>query len=267
MLKLNQSIGMGLLACSFIVLAACGTTVSKVDSQGETNEPVFPAVEQASRPEGTYVNLENLQKIASGVSKRQLIDLIGAPHFSEGLFGVREWDYILKFREPAGQPDKVCQYKVLFDDQMLARSFYFEPADCMAPAPEKAQHAAAPARVENLTLATDATFAFGSAVLQPEGKAKLSEFAAHLELQDVTGIDIVGYTDRIGRPEQNIRLSLNRANAVRSYLIQSGVPASIISVDGRGAADPVVACPGLQKAELVDCLAPNRRTTVTILSH
>ncbi|MCY1304301.1 Outer membrane protein A [compost metagenome] len=179
---------------------------------------------------------------------------------------MREWDYILKFREPAGKPDKVCQYKVLFDDQMLARSFYFKPADCMASEPEKAQQAV-PARLEELTLGADATFAFGSAVLQSEGKAKLSEFASHLESHNVTGIDIVGHTDRIGRSDQNIRLSLDRANAVRSYLIELGVPASIISADGRGAAEPLVACPGLQKAELVDCLAPNRRTTVTIVSH
>src|SRR5262245_59910883 len=131
MLKLNRSIGMGLLACSFAMLAACSSTLSNVDNQGKTADPVFPAMDQASRSEGTDVNLENLGKVAPGVTKRQLLDLLGAPHFSEGMFGVREWDYILKFREPDGKPDKVCQYKVLFDDRMLARSFYFKPADCM----------------------------------------------------------------------------------------------------------------------------------------
>ncbi|MNN27413.1 Outer membrane protein P5 precursor [compost metagenome] len=267
MLKLNQSIGAGLLACSFALLTACGTTISQVDSQGKTNEPIFPTVDQASRPEGTYVNTENLAKIASGVSKRQLIELIGAPHFSEGLIGVHEWDYIFKFRQPAGQPDKVCQYKVLFDDQMLARSFYFKPANCLESEPVKEARREVPARTENLTLAADATFAFGRSELQPSGKAKLGELASHLTMANVTGVDIVGYTDRIGRPEQNIKLSLNRANAVRDYLVELGVLASMVSVDGRGAADPLVTCPGLQSSALVDCLAPNRRTTVTILSH
>ncbi|MCY1383472.1 Outer membrane protein A [compost metagenome] len=118
-----------------------------------------------------------------------------------------------------------------------------------------------------MTLSADATFAFGSAELRPAGKIEISQLVRRLDSDKVTAIDIVGYTDRIGNPERNQLLSLRRANSVRAHLVELGVPASKISVDGRGAADPVVVCPGSNSRELVDCLAPNRRTTVTILSN
>ncbi|MBO3274054.1 outer membrane protein assembly factor BamE [Pseudomonas schmalbachii] len=135
MFKLNNSFSRSLLAgCTLAMLAACGTTVSKVDGEGRTDNPVFRTVAEASRSDGIYVNLENLGRIRAGMDKKQLFELIGPPHYSEGLFNVREWDYVLKFRQPDGQPDKVCQYKILFDDQMIARSFHFKPASCMQPA-------------------------------------------------------------------------------------------------------------------------------------
>ena len=35
----------------------------------------------------------------SGMNKDQLYNLIGRPHFSEGLYGVEEWDYAFNYRE------------------------------------------------------------------------------------------------------------------------------------------------------------------------
>ncbi|VEI45321.1 lipoprotein [Actinobacillus equuli] len=33
------------------------------------------------------------------MNKDQLYNLIGRPHFEEGLYGVREWDYAFNYRE------------------------------------------------------------------------------------------------------------------------------------------------------------------------
>jgi len=248
------------LATALALISACGT-VSKVDDAGQTQEPIFPAITSASMPEGYYVNLENLGKIGPGMTKKQVMELIGHPQFSEGMFGVREWDYILKFRQPNGQPDKVCQYKVLFDKDMLAQSFHFLPTDCMAPAVvEKHEDK----QVEHITLSADASFGFGSSTLRPIGITALDEVVAKMEKAHVQSIDIVGYTDRIGNADANHQLSLRRAEAVRDYLVSRGVPGSIIRVDGRGSAEPLVSCPGPKSAAVIDCLAPNRRTTITI---
>ena len=253
---------LALVAAALAAITACGT-VSKVDEAGKTAEPVFPAMTSASMPEGYYVNLENLGKIGPGMDKKQILALIGHPQFSEGMFFVREWDYILKFRQPNGQPDKVCQYKVLFDKDMLAQSFYFLPSDCMSPAVAP-QVPDQPKQVQHISLSADATFGFGSSNLRPLGIAALDDVMAKIGKAQVNSIEIIGYTDRIGSTESNQALSLRRANVVRNYLVSRGIPASIISADGRGNAEPLVNCPGPKSTAVVDCLAPNRRTTITI---
>ncbi|MBD9629265.1 MULTISPECIES: OmpA family protein [Pseudomonadaceae] len=259
---------LALAASALTALAACGT-VSDVDSAGHTQQPVFPAMDDASLPEGSYVNLENLGKMRPGMTKHQVQDLLGHPQFSEGMFGVREWDYIFKFRQAEGQPDKVCQYKVLYDKDHIAQSFYFLPADCQqaAPAPVPAPSPAPQPRARTLNLEADASFAFGSAVLRPEGKAKLDELAEGLKSAEVTSVEIVGYTDRIGSVQNNIRLSQARANAVRSYLMQHGISGALISAEGRGPAQPLVNCPGASTPEVIACLAPNRRTSVAVQAN
>lgn len=259
------SLKLALAASALAVLAAC-STVSDVDSAGHTQEPVFPAMKDASMPEGSYVNLENLGKMRAGMTKHQVLDLLGHPQFSEGMFGVREWDYIFKFRQADGLPDKVCQYKVLYDTDYIAQSFYFRPADCMQRAsPPPSMPAPAPqAPARTLSLAADASFAFGSAILRPEGKAKLDELADGLREAELISLDIVGYTDRIGSVQSNIQLSQARANAVRGYLIQRGVSGALISAQGRGPAEPLVNCPGATTPEVIACLAPNRRTSVAV---
>lgn len=91
---------------------------------------MFPALKDASRTEGSYVNVENLRKVVPGLTKPQLYELIGLPHFSEAMFNVREWDYIFKFQQPGTHEPRVCQYKVMFDDNKVAQSYVFLPQSC-----------------------------------------------------------------------------------------------------------------------------------------
>lgn len=248
------------IACASLLLAACGTH-SSGDEQGHSAAPQFPSISDSYRPQGSYVNLENLAKVQPGMSKAQLYELLGTPHFHEGLFGVREWDYILRFRRPA-QSDLVCQYKVLFDKDMQAQSFLYSPVDCQ----EQLKPAVAPASqpVQRLTLAADAAFAFDSARLSAEGQARLQCLAAQLQGQHPTAIAITGHTDRLGSRDHNLDLSLRRAESVRDYLLGAGVPAALMQVQGVGAAQPITDCPDAPRAELIRCLAANRRVTVEI---
>jgi hypothetical protein len=56
-------------------------------------------------------------------------------------------------------------------------------------------------------------------------------------------ITAIGHTDTSGPRDYNMALSLRRANAVRDVLVQDGVPASAISVVGRGEDDLLVPTP------------------------
>lgn len=105
-------------------------------------------------------------------------------------------------------------------------------------------------------------FAFDSAQLQ-SGQPKLDDIAALLNANpSVEQVVITGYTDRLGSPRYNQKLSERRAQAVKDYLVGKGVAATRLSAVGKGEADAVVECQQKQRSALIACLAPNRRVEV-----
>ncbi len=54
---------------------------------------------------------------------------------------------------------------------------------------------------------------------------------------------------------------------MRSYLVQAGVPAQKIQVQGRGESEPKVQCAQTARAALIDCLAPNRRVEIEVFGE
>lgn len=112
-------------------------------------------------------------------------------------------------------------------------------------------------------MSADALFGFDSAVLSAEGQQAVQGILAQVrEAAQVQSIRVTGYTDRIGSASYNQTLSQRRAEAVRSALVQGGVPAASISAEGRGAAEPIVQCEQRNRRELIACLAPNRRVQI-----
>jgi outer membrane protein OmpA-like peptidoglycan-associated protein len=205
------------------------------------------------------------------MNKQQIAQLIGYPHFEEGVWGVREWNYVFNFRGPQSSQVTVCQYKILFDEQKLARSIYWKPEECsryialQAPSP-------VPPRHEQVTaLSADALFRFDRYTLTDitdSGRAHLDQLAESLlaEHDRVVHIRVQGYTDRLGNDAYNKTLSQRRADTVAAYLIEKHVLANLIGAEGYGNADPVVDCPdeGQSRAVLIACLAPNRRVIVRV---
>lgn len=142
------------------------------------------------------------------------------------------------------------------------------PPPVAAPAPAPAPVAPpppppAPARFEKVTMSATELFAFDSAKLAPE-QPKLDDMAKLLnENPSINGITITGFTDRIGSDKYNQKLSEQRANAVKSYLVGKGVAADRLEAVGKGKANPVVSCDGkMKRAALIKCLEPNRRVEV-----
>lgn len=96
--------------------------------------------------------------------------------------------------------------------------------------------AALPVPPRSLTL----YFEFDSVDLVPESEQVLEELRAELKKRAVAEIVVVGHTDRSGPTGKNDRLSRERASAIRSWLIDQGVPAAAISTAGRGEREPMV---------------------------
>lgn len=252
----KKLIGAALLA-SF-ALAGCGT-LSKVDSEGKTDEPVWPDVEDVNFQAGSFPNIDNLRQVGDGITRDQLYDLLGRPHFSEG-FKVREWDYLFHFNTPEGR--KTCQFKVLFDKDKIGRSFHWAPAEC---ANLLNQEPAKQAPLEPFSLSGDVGFAFGSAVLTTAGVNTVRDISSKLkQLSELQQVTVSGHTDRIGNDAANMRLSQQRAKSVRNAMINEGIPSSKIRAQGFGETRPVVHCDQQDRNALIACLAPNRRVDIEV---
>ncbi len=86
----------------------------------------------------------------------------------------------------------------------------------------------------------DILFDFGKSTLRPEARETLSRVAGILSVSPVYDLRVEGHTDDVGSDEFNQDLSLRRAQSVRSYLIQSGLPAKMIAAEGFGESQPLV---------------------------
>jgi len=111
------------------------------------------------------------------------------------------------------------------------------PAPTAAPAP-----APAPAPVptsEKVSYSADAFFDFDKAVLKPAGKASLDDLVSKLKDINLEVIIAVGHTDSVGTDAYNQKLSVRRAEAVKSYLQSKGVEANRVYTEGKGEKQPV----------------------------
>lgn len=142
-----------------------------------------------------------------------------------------------------------------------------------APAPEPVV-AAAPQPVHRKVVfaadsSVDSLFDFGKADVKPSGKAAIDKFTTDIRGADFTRITVTGHSDRIGSHAYNMKLSQQRADAVKAYMVESaGIPADKIEAQGVDGADPVTKpgeCKGkkVNKA-LISCLAPDRRVEVEV---
>jgi phosphate transport system substrate-binding protein len=80
-------------------------------------------------------------------------------------------------------------------------------------------------------------FETGSSVLDSRGLNDIARLVGYLSDHKGEQVVLVGFTDNIGDPASNIKLSISRANTVKTILTSSGV--SVYQVLGFGSARPV----------------------------
>lgn len=84
------------------------------------------------------------------------------------------------------------------------------------------------------------TFASGSAQIEADNsEAQLSNLAEILKAHSAVRIKIGGYTDSTGNAEANLKLSQERADAVRNALIAKGIATDRLEAEGYGSQHPV----------------------------
>jgi outer membrane protein OmpA-like peptidoglycan-associated protein len=89
-------------------------------------------------------------------------------------------------------------------------------------------------------------FDTNSTELTAGSRPALAALLAEVAQRQAVEVQVTGHTDRVGADTDNDRLSLERAETVRSMLIQRGIKASFIRAVGRGEREPLVPTPDEQ---------------------
>ncbi len=88
---------------------------------------------------------------------------------------------------------------------------------------------------------SDVLFDFNQYTLKPGAREKLAKVSGILLAYPGLKIQLEGHTDSIGTDDYNMKLSQQRADSVRTYVVSQGVPAETVTSTGLGKSDPVAA--------------------------
>ncbi len=125
----------------------------------------------------------------------------------------------------------------------------------------------------SFSLPADGLFAFDSAKASDAARQRADAVISALRQVGftATSVKVIGHTDPIGTAEYNQKLSEQRARAFADFLVKEGVPASIITTEGRGEtqlriteADCKAKGHAKTQQALIACLAPDRRVDVEV---
>jgi len=86
---------------------------------------------------------------------------------------------------------------------------------------------------------SDVLFDTGKYTLKPITQISLAKVSGILQAYPGLKVQVEGYTDSVGSDDYNQKLSENRADAVRNFLLTQGVPETNITATGYGKAKPV----------------------------
>jgi outer membrane protein OmpA-like peptidoglycan-associated protein len=82
-------------------------------------------------------------------------------------------------------------------------------------------------------------FEYAKATLRSESFPELDRIAETLKSNVSLTIEIQGHTDNVGSNESNLKLSQDRAESVRSYLLSKKLPANRVTSLGFGETRPI----------------------------
>ena len=213
----------------------------------------FPNPRHATRKQGVFVRPQNVAMVTEGMTKGQIYTLLDVPHFNEGLFGVRRWNYILNFYTGSGHEYRTCQFQIRFDGKMRVAGRWWQDRECadlfagllrdrppvIVQAPTPQQPVPAPVRGRPLK-SYEFTFDFNSIVIDAQGQQVLRSVASDLADSRYARVVVAGFTDTMGSTDYNDALAARRAAAVSSALRQilpAGSRVSPEDVYARGGRD------------------------------
>lgn len=245
-----------ILLSSLLCLCALPAIAAEENSP---SEPAFPSMDKSYLKQVKRYNIESVILLNNGLNKDQIRNILGNPHFNEGVFSVRQWNYVLDIKKPNVDEYMRCQLNIIFDRHGIAQKMNWKGEGCSQLTSHKdalAQNAVNVFFLFNMYKQSD---------LLPESQAELEKLLMTLKQYNFKDIKIVGYADELGSEKYNAQLSLLRAKTIENYLINHQISPQLIQSYGAGSDHSGATCSAnMPKAQLKSCLQPNRRVQITL---
>ncbi len=97
-----------------------------------------------------------------------------------------------------------------------------------------------PRQDEKVLIFGDTHFDFNQSILKPEAEATLTENIQLLKENPNIKVRMAGYTSAKGTEQINQKLSEERANAVKDYLVKNGIAPERLTIIGYGRTKPAI---------------------------